>query len=76
MFEESCYDTDEFLQERSVLLFGVKSGEPEVVDSLPAVVGSLTDGADYCSKVCGVQLYESVSDVVVQISCVAFGNFY
>ena len=53
----------------------VKVGKPEVVDSFTAVVGSLTDGADYCGKVCGVQLYEPDINVIVQWTYVAFWDF-
>ena len=57
-------------------MLGVISGEPEIGDSLPAVVGSLADGANHYCKVCGVQLYESVIDLIIQITSTAFGNFY
>ena len=36
------------------LVWIVEVGEPEVVDSLPAVVRSLADGADYCSEMRGM----------------------
>ena len=58
------------------LLFSVESSEPEVVDSAPAVVGSLADGTDHLTEVGGVQLYESIIDVIVQSTSVAFRNFY
>ena len=58
------------------LLLGVKPCEPEAGDSAPAVVGSLADGADYCTEVSAVQLYESGIDVIEQNTSVAFRNFY
>ena len=58
------------------LLFSVITGEPEAVDSAPAVVGSLADGTDDCTESCGVQLYESVINVKEQGASAALGNFY
>ena len=58
------------------LLISVESGKPEAVDSAPAVVGSLADGTNDLGEVCGVQLYESGINVIVQRTSIAFGNFY
>ena len=54
----------------------IKTGEPEAVDSAPAVVGSLADGTNHLAEVCGVQLYEPVVNVIVQSTSSAFRNFY
>ena len=58
------------------LLWSIKSSKPKIIDSLPAVVGGLAYGTDHCGKVCGVQLYESGINVIVQSPSIAFGNFY
>ena len=48
------------------LLISVESGKPEAIYSALAVVGSLADGTNDLCEVCGVQLYESGIDVIVQ----------
>ena len=58
-----------------ILFISVETGEPEVAESAPAVVWSLTDGTDNLSEMCGVQLYESGIDSIVQRTSIALGNF-
>ena len=54
----------------------VKLGKPQTVDSFSAVVWSLADCTNDLDEMCGVKLYESVIDVIVQSTAVAFRNFY
>ena len=49
-----------------LLKLDLKLGVPEAVDSANAVERSLTVGTCYQTEVCGMQLYESANDVVVQ----------
>ena len=59
-----------------VLLFSVETGEPNAVDSTPAVVGSLTDGTYDLAKVGRMQLNVFGINVIVQSTSIAFRNFH
>ena len=60
----------------SFLEFCFELGEPETVDSTQAVEWFVAVGTNYHTEVCGVQLYESANNVVVQSTSVTFRNFY
>ena len=59
-----------------LLLLSFKLCKAKVNDSVQAVLGSLTDGTNHLAEMCGVQLYESGIDVIVQSTSVALRNFY
>ena len=54
--------------------FAFKLGKEEANNFLQTVVRSLTDGTNDLCEVCGVQLYESVTDFIIQHTIDAFGS--
>ena len=65
-----------FLSGIGILFLCVKKCEPKTIDSASAMVGGLTYGANYVAEMSAVEFYESGIDVIVQSSCIVFGNFY
>ena len=57
-------------------MLSIKPGKPGAGEGIKAVVGSLTDGTNDFCEMCGMQLYESGIDIIVQSTSVAFRNFY
>ena len=64
--EEPCQQFDESLHKRRINILSFKFSEPKTVDSLPAVVGSPANGADYQTEVRRVQLYKDGIHIIEQ----------